>query len=208
MITVGFFRSKRKADQQPAPRTTKPHVVTVGAADLAEADRLLAAFEQAVGSKRDARVRGSVLALAEGGGAPTDLQALDLLRETGDAGLDRPWQWLAAVAREAERSGNHRLVGRVALFTVHFQASLAPRLQLADQMDMRLSGAPASAVAEICTVALIALPQLEPEALAVDVGTDKVTNEQLMRMCAQLVLRQAKALLTPEVEAQARAAAG
>lgn len=61
--------------------------------------------------------------------------------EHGDFGTERPWRWLAAVARSATDRGEYDLVARVArvaLFVTHWASVISPQLAASDEMELRL----------------------------------------------------------------------
>ncbi|HET6353185.1 hypothetical protein [Streptomyces sp.] len=77
--------------------------------DLANAAHLLPRFLVAMD---DRGVRMGALAVAEAAGALSLQEATLAQMRTGDSGVDRPWKWLTAVGREADRQGNGELVAQ------------------------------------------------------------------------------------------------
>jgi hypothetical protein len=178
----------------------------VGDGDLARAADLLARFEQAVGN--DPAVRAAVAAIAAAGGAPSFEEAIRLQRDTGDTGIDRPWQWLAAVAQEARRRGDRHLVAHLALFVTMWVTSFAPHLTLADQMDMSLATPPPHLLGEILSVALSEVPNLGAGSVITDGRTGRVTATDLLSVCAMTAIELRTELMEPQALATARAVAG
>jgi hypothetical protein len=176
---------RKKTEPSPAvQRVLAPVVVEDG--DLQRADQLLEQFEQAVGD--DAATRYAAQAIAQAGGVPSFEQALHIQMETGQTGMDRPWRWLAAVDREAERRGDCGLVARISLFVTFWIMQIDPHLQLGDRLDMQLEKPPRSVLAEVYTIGLRVLPRLDPNAVVVDHPTGTMRVQQLLVGCAQQAL--------------------
>jgi len=135
-------------------------------------------------------------------------QAIMAAARTGDTGIDRPWHWLVAVAREAQRRGEHELVAHLALFVGMWMTSFVPRLTLGDCQDMRLSSPPAARLGEIYSVALVEVPKLDPTTIVVDHPTGRITVEGLLRMCAVGALELQRGLVEPQALARAQTVIG
>jgi hypothetical protein len=181
---VGLFGKKKREPSEAAQRVLAPVVVDDG--DLQRADQVLERFERAVGN--DAAMRAAALAIAQAGGVPSQEEALMLQIDTGQTGMDRPWRWLAAVDREAERRGDYGLVVRVSLFVMFWMTQIDPHLQLADRLDMQLDRTPRSVLAEVYSISLRVLPTLDPNGVVVDQQSGSMRVRQLLVGCAQQAL--------------------
>ncbi|MFI7080334.1 hypothetical protein ACIBO1_23820 [Micromonospora sp. NPDC049903] len=107
----------------------------------------------------DARMRQTALAVSHAGGGPADLvAAIRNTQQTGESGIDRPWQWLTAVCREARTTGDVPLIAAVALFVNIWDTQLRDKVTMADTTDMMLEPPPTEAVQEVYTIAVLALP--------------------------------------------------
>jgi len=201
--TVGLFSRKARTKQ---PSATSAAPVIIGDEDLDRAGPLLRQFEQAMGT--DAPMRAAILAIAKAGGAPSMEQALRAGMDTGFIDLNRPWRWLAALAREAQRREERELLAHLALFVAMWVKGYNLRLTLADRMDLRLDSPPPELLGEIFSVALVEIAKLDPDAIVVDHITGRVTIQDLLLLCAVPALELPPGLVEPQALARAQAVVG
>lgn len=206
---MGLF-GKKKID----PPRRGPEPIVADSAVLAQARHLLADFERSQTTRgTDEQTRAAVLAIARAGSlpgsptwAPTDQAFMVAIgrhyAEHGDLGTERPWRWLAAVARSAADRGEYDLVARVALFATHWASVISPQLAASDEMELRLpKGVPDDSLGEILSTALRVLPGLAPTDVVV---ADPVEPRNSVNVGTVLVLcaREAKkdpSVLAPDV---------
>ncbi|WP_406277934.1 hypothetical protein OHT93_36040 [Streptomyces sp. NBC_00191] len=190
---MGLFRKKTPPQAVPRP-------LTVDDEDLANAAHLLPRFLVAMD---DRGVRMGALAIAEAAGALSLQEATLAQMRTGDSGVDRPWKWLTAVGREAHRQGNGELVAQVALFTLLWVMNVQPKAGFADHMDMKMDDPSSEVLADIYSLALEALPRLDPDIVMVNHPEGVMTAETTLVACAQQALSLGQ-LLEPGVLESAR----
>lgn len=180
MPLFGRRRHPDPAVTTPAP----PPAVSVAAADLEMASQVINSFFAAMGS--DAKMRQAALHISQVGGAPKSLEEGVRRQARGDdPGWDRPWLWLLAVARQAAAAQRVHLLAEIALFITFWQATIAPNLTLADQMDMMLGSVPAPVLAEIQTLARSNLGLVDPATVVSENQTGTITMGYLLDvLCA------------------------
>ena len=117
----------------------------------------------------------------------------------------RPWRWLAAVAQEAQRTGDRDLVAHLALFVGMWMTSFDPHLTLADRMDMLLDSPPAHLLGDIYSVALEELPSIAPSTVLAEKSGEQMTAAGVLLTCALRAMELRAELVTPGARATAEA---
>lgn len=198
---MGFFRRSR-----PAPVATVPSPVIAQRSDLNRAAALFEQFERAVGN--DSALRYAVAEIARAGGAVSMEDALKAHMNGAPPDRDRPWKWLAAVAHEAQRSGDRDVVAHLALFVGMWVTLYDPHLTMADRMDMLLDPPPAHLLGEIFSVALLELPALDPRTVLAEDPTGRQTVSDVLLVCAVRALELRRELVDPSARATAESLVG
>ncbi|MEV4721835.1 hypothetical protein AB0J94_32005 [Micromonospora noduli] len=195
---MGLFSRKEKQTARvlppPPPSATRD--------DLDVARRVVQDFLVVVGN--DASMRRTALAVSRAGGGPADLEtAMRNIHETGETGIDRPWQWLAAVCREARSAGDAALIAAIALFVNIWDTQLRDKVGLADTTDMMLAPPPTEVAQEVYSVAVLALPDHAVNQQVVGNVSGSVRIGDVRMKCAIDVLGAGYAI-SPEVKAAAQ----
>lgn len=182
---MGIFGRRRVADR---PGPTDP--VSASADDIARVRALIGAF--GAGMQSDAQIRSAVTELAQAGGAIS----LEERVRRGDAAppIDRPWQWLVAVADEASRLGDGRTVALVAFFVGMWTSVYEPMLGLADHMDFMIDDAPVPSRVATYTLALRELPALPKQEVVVETSGGPVDVQGVLVLVARESLQLAQAM--------------
>jgi hypothetical protein len=196
---MGFFRRSRSVP--PAPPAPAP--VVVGGPDLDRARPLFDQFERAVGT--DPAVRHAVAEIALAGGAVSFEDSVKAHMNGTPPDQHRPWRWLAAVAREAQRTGDRDLVAHLALFVGMWVTLYDPHLTMADRMDVLLEAPPGHLLGEILSVALDELPTLPPSAVLAGNSSGRTTVSDVLVICANRALELRPELVDPSARATAQA---
>lgn len=196
---MGFFRRSRPAP--PAPSAPAP--VVVGRSDLDRAGPLFDQFERAVGS--DPAIRHAVAEIARAGGAVSLEDGLKAHMNGTPPDQHRPWRWLAAVAQEAQRTGDRDLVAHLALFVGMWMTSFDPHLTFGDRLDMMLDSPPAHLLGDIYSVALEELPSIPPSTVLAEKSGEQMTASGVLLTCAVRALELRPELVTPGARATAEA---
>jgi hypothetical protein len=184
---MGLFSNRGRVPASVPPREGLAAPVNVNEGDLDLVGELMTQFERAVGS--DAGLRALGLAVNRAGGFKSFEESLRLVNLGLDANVltDRPWRWLAAVARQASQAGDLLLVGQVALFTQFWSVQVAPNLRGPDWLDGLISGPSDLARAEIFSLALHALPAIDRATIIAENHTGTLrANDVLMLSAAQV----------------------
>ncbi|PZG24161.1 hypothetical protein C1I95_01225 [Micromonospora craterilacus] len=171
--------------------------------DLDIARRVVRGFLAALGD--DALMGQAAQAVIEAGGGVADLETLlrhvRQVEQTGDLGIDRPWRWLAVVAAEAQRLGDHHLVADIGYFVFVWDTRLRSRIVAGEPISM-LQLPPVEAVRDVYSTALSALAEVDPGHLIAD-RTGTTTASTLRTAIAHIVL-DADPPYPAEVSAEAR----
>lgn len=172
------FLGRRGRAREPEP----PRPISATDEDLRRAPGLFRDFERSVGN--DPALRESILAIAMAGGAPSAEQAITAAARNADLGIDRPWRWLVAVAREARHRQDRDLLAHLAVFVGMWTSSYEPIFLVGDRMEVRLDKAPAALLGEIYSIVLPELQQLDPGQVMVDHHTGRMTVADVVLMSA------------------------
>lgn len=192
-----------KKNREPEVRTMvgfgAPVVVQDG--DLERVSELMQLFNRGVGS--DAGMRSFGVAFNRAGGFISDMNALDAVRDVGPDATKRPWFWLFAVEREAMAQGNVLLIAQIALMSQYWSTQIAPLLTTADWFDGIVDSPSESALAQIHTLALQAVPGLTSDTVVLKNATGAINAGQVLFSSAQEVLK-VEGLVDPSMAAAAR----
>jgi hypothetical protein len=163
---MGIFRRRQDAPQVTSPpyqpivdmRTAKPAVFT-----LAHAMGL-----------NDTEVRAAIANFAQLSGRPRLEEILPTMRDDSDA-PNRPWIWLAAVMRQAGKSGDHALAVAALFWSAYWTATLVPKigdtwLAFVEQ-DINLDPIPPALKKEILTLGLASASQLPDDLIIAEDAT-------------------------------------
>ncbi|MBX7266884.1 hypothetical protein KIF24_13190 [Micromonospora sp. Llam7] len=135
----------------------------------------------------DGAMRHAAVAVCQAGDGTPDMETLlRNIRQTGDLGIDRPWQWLAAVNAEAQRLGDLHLVAEITYFVFVWDARLRGRI-VSGELLLQLQLPPEQVVREVYSTALFALAEADPGRLVAD-RTDTVMVSSLRTALAHAVL--------------------
>jgi len=174
---LGFLRRSRT---EPAPAAP----IAPPAVDLAAAAPVVDALSRSMGGGTDAAVRGAILDLLAASGTQTDpdRRMKELVRDPSS--IHRPWRWLAEVATKANAAGEHQIAAHAFVFTHAFTTHLAPRMAMADHLELGLDPVPAEQQVELVRAGLAAGNALAPDVVVAGGSTDSVTGEGLLLMVA------------------------
>jgi hypothetical protein len=106
---------------------------------------------------------------------------------SGSDVLTRPWEWLGAVMRDAQDSGDHALAAAGLLWALHWSAILVPKLDSNAFMELGLHPIPALWKAEILNLGLAATSSLPDDFV--------VAGDETGQMLAGVLARQASGIL-------------
>lgn len=197
-----FGRKSQPASAAPAIGLAAPVAVLAG--DVDRVRSLMAQFNQGVGN--GARLRSFGIDFNRAGGFISDMNTMDAMQVNREA-TNRPWFWLAAVARAALAEGDRLLVAQVAYMTRYWDVEIAPQLGPADWFDGIVDTPSERARAEIYSVAVEALPGLPADTEVMANTTGSVSAAAVLVMSAGEALR-VESFLAPEVVAVARRTLG
>jgi hypothetical protein len=176
---MGFFKRERR---EVPPRNAKISfpAFAVRIEDLPQADAAVSAFIASVGNDPKMRMCARDLSLL-GGSPRNDQETVRNLQTYGDAGLSRPWDYLAECAEVAQRAGDPLLAARIGA-VMSLVLMLAPRLTLADWLDFNFDKPKPDQIRRIAAVTLQALAATDPQVVVVDRPGDSLRASQLAEM--------------------------
>lgn len=204
---VGFFDRLRGDDRPPAGRqaTQRQVMPVVGDTDLAKASELITRFGLALDVGNE-DVWNVCRAIALAGGAQTEQETLKLAyagsRLANDPDLDRPWRWLAAVAREARERDDPLLPAQVFVFLRVWAGIIAPTLALGDIQEIGMGPVGTTVQAHIASEGFVSLAVLDPDQPVLQGRDDpSYSAESLLPWCAEALVDLAErgAAIPPEL---------
>jgi hypothetical protein len=120
---IALFGKKKSRDQ--SIDANEPDWPNIEDDDLFLARQGMSHFEQACADGRD--IKAAVLEIATAGGGLDLEQLVKIQMGGGDPPYDRPWWWLASVARAASNKMDLDLVAHIAFFAFYW--AITPALQ-------------------------------------------------------------------------------
>ena len=194
-----FGRKKREQTEALAVGLAGPVVVQEG--DVEHVRQLMTQFNLAIGS--DAGIRKFGVDLNRAGGFISDVNTVRAVQQLGPDALQRPWLWLAAVARQALAQGDRLLVAQIALMAQFWDQQIAPNFTAADAFDGIVDTMKDPARAQLFSVALEALPALPADTVVMEnpTGTLRVGEVLILAYAEGLRVQE---LVDPSTLASAR----
>ena len=194
-----FGRKKREQTEVLAVGLAAPVVVQEG--DLEHVRQLMTQFNSAVGS--DASIRRFGVDLNRAGGFTSDVNTVRAVQQLGPDALQRPWLWLAAVARQALAQGDRLLVAQVALMAQFWDQQIAPHFTAAEAFDGIVDRMKDPARAQLFSVALEALLVLPADTVVMENPTGTLRAGDVL-VLAYVEAQRVEEFVDPSTVANAR----
>jgi hypothetical protein len=179
---MGLFRKDK-----PQPRTVRPEVTPrLSEADLADATRIMDRWDAALGNS--SATWDCLGLIARRGGFTGPQASLMEIMDGKDAYVvtQRPWRWWHEAARLAHATGEHRLAGRIFLFTHLFTTQTVTGMRPGDMMETGLEPPAPATYKHLASIAVVSLSQLPADLLIHDTATGKVDVANALRMAGEV----------------------
>ena len=110
----------------------------------------------------DVEVRAAIADMVRLSGRPPLARAVEMARDEPDV-QRRPWIWLVAVMRQADKSGDYHLAVAALFWSIYWTATLVPKIENSNPAtfaELELDPIPATLKAEIRALGLASASQL------------------------------------------------
>jgi hypothetical protein len=137
----------------------------------------------------DAEVRAAIANLVRLSGRPSLARAVEMARVEPDV-LDRPWIWLAAVMRQADKSGDYHLAVAALFWCTYWTAMMVPKIENSNPAtfaELELDPIPAILKREIQVMGLASASQLPEDFVIAGDDTGRVNVGQIVELATTLL---------------------